>query len=63
MNANNLPLSVIPWQNVLTLKDHFLVNAISDSLEMVLAIVQVYMKTLPLHEGKQSNPTYLSANQ
>jgi hypothetical protein len=49
MNANNLLLSVIPWPNVLTLKDHFLVNVIADSLEMVLSIVQVYMKTLPIY--------------
>ena len=50
MNANNLLLSVILWQNVLTLKDHFLVNATSESLEMVLSIVQVYTKTSPLYK-------------
>jgi hypothetical protein len=55
-NANNLRLPVIPWRNVLTLKDHFFVNAIADSLEMVLSIVQVYMKTyLFIFERKAMN--------
>lgn len=41
MNAKNCPLSVFLWQNVLTLRDHFLVNVKLVTLEMVLSIAQV----------------------
>ena len=41
MNANNLPLSVFLWPNVLTLKDHFLANVQLVTVEMALPIAQV----------------------
>ena len=41
MNAKNRPLSVFLWPNVLTRKDHFLVNVKLATLEMALSIAQV----------------------
>lgn len=40
-SAKNLLLSVIPWQNVQTMRDHILVNVNLDTLELALSIVQV----------------------
>jgi hypothetical protein len=50
-SAKNLLLSVIPWQNVQTPRDHILVNVNQDTLELALSIVQVNIITISLRNA------------
>jgi hypothetical protein len=54
-SAKNLLLSVIPWQNVQTPRDHILVNVNLDTLELALSIVQVKITTISLHNAPMTD--------